>query len=365
LALQWMDDFTIYGTDTNRALRLLDGPYANTIRADLQVDPDPTAGGNQVLRVFGGGTGGDIRKILSSSQTTVGVAARYWITFLPIGIGSTNCPNIVTWKDTNNIVHCYVRIDASGYLRVYRAANGGLDTLIGSSSSPVIVTNAWRHIECKMVLNNVASGSVEVRLEGAVVVNITGVKTTSDITGASTTTIDAVSIQSQQDASGPVLYVKDFIVWDGSGAANNNFMGSCQVYKILPDADDGTLNWTPSTGTTGFNQINDTTPNDDSGYISAPVPLPSPCQFTMSDLPINTSSVRGVMLIHRSRKTDGGDGQLQASLISGANTGNGSNRTITTAYTYWWDMFDTEPVSGSSWSKTLVNAAKMKLNRTV
>jgi hypothetical protein len=52
------------------------------------------------------------------------------------------------------------------------------------------------------------------------------------------------------------------------------------------------------------------------------------------------------------------------SAVSGANTGNGVDRPITTAYTYMWDIFDLDP-SGSAWSRTLVNALQMKLNRTL
>jgi hypothetical protein len=359
--LQWMDDFTSYGTDTNRTARLSDGPYAAVSRFSLAVDPDPTAGGNQVLLGSGGGLGGFFRKVLTSAQTTVGVAARYFFNTLPSAGGLGECPTIASLADINNITHCYVIVNPSGFISAYRAENGATDTLLGTSASPVVVTNSWRHIETKFVLDN-AAGSIEVRFEGLTVFQVTGVKTTSNRTSAGTTAFNVV-LASEQDGAGPLMYVKDFIIWDGSGAVNNNFMGSCQVYKIQPDSD-VSLNWTPSTGTTGFNLINDTTPSDDTGYISAPTPAPSPAQFTLTDLPTNVTSVKGVMVIHRSRKTDGGDGSLQTSLISGVNTGNGSNRTITTAYTYWWDVFDQDP-SGTNWSKTLVNALKLQLNRTV
>jgi hypothetical protein len=69
------------------------------------------------------------------------------------------------------------------------------------------------------------------------------------------------------------------------------------------------------------------------------------------------------MPIQRSRKSDGGDGGLQVGLISGANTGLGANRQISSAYTYWWDIFDNDP-GGGAWSRPLVNALVLQLNRT-
>jgi hypothetical protein len=361
LALQWMDDFTIYGTDTNRANRLLDGPYAFVGRFDLQADPDPTAGGKQVLHGFAGGLGGEVRKILTAQLTTVGSAARYWLTHLPGNDTVGECPSFAAFKDINNKQHLRVSPNPSGYVEIWRTDGTG-EVMIGQSASPVIVTNAWRHIEVKAVFD-ASAGSVDVRLEGTTVLSISGIRTTSNVAGA-VASCNIFAFQSPQDGGiAPDMYVKDFILWDATGTANNSFFGSCQVYKIMPDAD-VSLNWTPSSGTTGFNLINGTTPDDDTGYISAPVPAPSPAEFTLSDLPVNVTSVRGVMTIHRSRKTDGGDGQLQVSVISGANTGNGADRTITTAYTYWWDTFDKDP-GGGAWTKALVNALHLKINRTV
>lgn len=359
--LQWMDDFTSYGTDAGRTARLQQGPYADNFGFITAVDPDVSAGGTYALQGNAGGTGGVFRKVLSSTQTTVGVAARYWLTTLQLGNGRIDGGmTLAALSDATTHTHCYVGVDASGYIRAWRSENGGGDTQLGITASPVMTTGAWRHVEVKFVLDN-AAGSIEVRLEGLTVLLVTGVKTTSNLSGAAAT---AGNVEFHTPpTSSCQMYVKDYIIWDGTGAVNNTFFGSCQVYKIIPNAD-VSLNWATSSGTTGFNLINETTPDDDTSYISAVSPAPSPAVFGLSDLPANTTSVRGVMILARSRKTDGGDGSLQASVVSGANTGNGVNRAITTSYSYWWDMFDQDP-SGVNWSKTLVNALNLKLNRTV
>jgi hypothetical protein len=453
-----MDDFTSYGTDGGNAARLLNGPYAEASAVTLQADPDPTAGGKFVLN---GGNGGAVRRVLSSPQTVVGMAGRFW----PINLSGETV--FMSVSDTNNVLLCWVAFDASGYIKAYRSDTAGF-VLLGTSANPVMIANAWQHMETKFVMD-ATSGSIQVRREGVTVLNVTGVRTTTDKVGALATIQNTVLYR---DAGWPLVavnhYVKDYIVWDGSSTVNNDFFGACQVYKLQP-ASDVARNWgtqqaaapvanTPTTSTTGgtlaagtyfyvvtailstgetvasnevsitttgttssntitwtaplgmtvtgyrvyrgtstgaenvfyapgnvltftdtnaastggtpptdtgtgWNKINDLTPDDDTTFITAASPPPSPYQAALTQLPANVTSVRAVMTMHRSRKTDGGDGFLQASLLSGANTGLGANRAITTAYTYWSDMFDQDP-SGVNWSKTLVNALNLKLNRT-
>lgn len=359
MAEQWKDDFTSYGTDGGRVARMLDGPYAELAWVDLIADPDPSAGGQYCLQVQTNSSS-IFRKALASAQTTVGIAARYWFTSLPSDTSQVPC--IAEFSDINNILHIWVRVNPSGYLEVLRRDNGPVDTLIGQTAAPVVIANAWRHYETKCVIDAV-NGSVVIRQEGVTVLNLTGVRTANNQPGVAASISNVRFQNGRLVSAGPNMNVKDFIVWDGSGATNNNFYGSCKVYKIVPDAD-VSLGWTPSSGVTGWNLINETTPSDDTGYIEAPFPLPAASTFTLTDLPANTTSVKSVTVFHRSRKTDGGDCQVQDSLISGANTGNGADRTISTAYTYWWDTFDLDP-GGGNWSKNLVNALKLKLNRTV
>lgn len=86
---------------------------------------------------------------------------------------------------------------------------------------------------------------------------------------------------------------------DGLGALNNDFMGSCSVYSIIPDSDVAAT-WARNVGADNF-------------------------------------------------------GNVQAGLISGASTALGANRPITTAYTYFRDVIETDPAT----------AAQLQLNRTL
>lgn len=361
MAVNFMDNFNIYGIDAGASARMLDGVYAEATRADLFVDPDLTAGGGMVLRKYSGGLGGDCRRVIPTARTVIGVAARYWYTSLPQAPTSYYQPTAVSIRDANNLQHINIRIDPSGIVHAFRQDTAG-EVDLGQSANPVIVVNAWQHMEVKVFLD-IAVGTVEVRVEGVPVLVIAAVRTTSNVAGSIASCQQIARISA---ASGPTMYVKDEIVWDTTTAFNNNFMGTCQVFKLIPDADVA-LNWTPfpAAPATGFDKINEVTPDDDTKYISAPFPLPAAYKCSISDLPVTVTSVRAIMPIHRSRKTDGGDGNIQIGVISGGSTGLGQNRPITTAYTYWWDVYDADPNGGIGWTRLAANAANLQLNRTV
>jgi hypothetical protein len=355
--INWMDNFNIYGIDGGRVGRMSNGIYAGVSWADLVVDPDATAGGTYVLASTNTNFS-SVRKVMPNPRTTMGAAARFWLSALP---SATREATYFTFADVSVFPHIAVNVDPSGYFRVYRADTGAL---LGSSANPVILANAWQHVEAKVFIDVGAIGTVEIRVEGITVVNIAGVRTAS-AAGGSAASVQNVLLLGGSGNYGATTYVKDFIIWDNTTGFNNNFMGSCQVYKIIPNGDVA-LNWTPSSGATGFNLINEVTPDDDVNYISAPAPgIPAAYKCSLSDLPVTVTSVRGVMPIHRSRKTDGGDGNIQLGAISGASTGLGADRPITTAYTYWYDVFDTDPATAGAWTRVSVNAMNLQLNRTL
>lgn len=352
MAVQWMDNFSFYGGSVSK---MLDGLYASANNIDLVADPDGVSPGF-VLHVAETFFYDTIRKVLTTARTTVGVAVRHYCANLP---GSTGPSGRITWDDVNALTHVYIDYDPSGNLRAWRNDTPS-PVLLGATSSPVILAHAWQHIEARVILD-AAAGSVQIRVEGVTVLNVTGVKTISNQSGI-VGTCQNVRLGANGFSN---VYFKDFIVWDDQTAFNNSFMGSCQVYRLAPDSDVA-LNWTPSPADgIGFDKINEANPDDDARYIAAPFPLPAAYKCGIGDLPATVTSVRSVQTVHRSKKVDGGDGNVQAGLVSGGSTGLGADRPITTAYTYWYDVFDANPNGAIAWTRTAVNALNVQLNRTV
>jgi hypothetical protein len=159
------------------------------------------------------------------------------------------------------------------------------------------------------------------------------------------------------------MYVKDFVAWDTAGSQNNDFLGSVQVYTLQLDGD-VSFNWDTSSGTVGYELIDELTP-DDAGYISAGDPPPAASEFGFENLPVDITSVKGLLTVARMRKTDGGDGQVQMGLLSGVDADLGTDRPITTAFTYYWDVSELNPTTLAAWTPTEVDDAVVTIDRTV
>jgi hypothetical protein len=354
--LQWADTLNHYGTNT--AL-LLNGLYAENIDAggsptsSLLADPDT----NSTAKVFRCGTNWPftqtqgLRYVLTATQPTVGMAGKLWMSAVPAQDASTPCWE---WRDNTNAMIVRMRPNTVGGIAVFNSAG----TKIGETTGPVLSANAWHHLEAK-VFRSATVGTFEVRVNGTVALALTGLNL-----GASD--IAQVVWGSWQTANTGLIistYYKQLVLWDGTGTYNNNFMGTCSVIDINTDAD-VSLTWTPNSGAVGWSILDNNPPTDDTNYIAAATAVLAN-QFSLENLPSDVTSVRGGVVINRSRKIDGGDGNVQTSLVSGASTGAYTDRPITVAYTYWKDVFETDPATGVQFTPTAFNAAKLKLSRTV
>lgn len=354
--LQWMDNFGSYGAIE---AYMLNGLYAQ-MSGTLLPDPDPLATGN-VLRIDSDGVNPKqtLRKVLSSTQATVGIAFRIWMDNLPADAAMNP---MMQWNDNVNGNLVSLSVNPTGSLTLsLNGGNSNPGTLIASTAGPVLIANAWQHVEALITIN-AATGAYEIRVEGINVLSGSGVNTKG--TGASNCAIVAASNKANGTGAGITMYIKDFVIYDGSGAHNTTFIGSVTVFRLTPSADVTLGGWTTSSGATGFNLINESPP-DDAGYVqSAPIPTVA-CSFSLTDLPADVTSVRGLMTLVRAQKTDGGDADLQVSVKSGASTANGADRPITTAFTYWYDIQEEDPATAALWLPAAVNAATLKLSRTL
>jgi hypothetical protein len=108
------------------------------------------------------------------------------------------------------------------------------------------------------------------------------------------------------------------------------------------------------------------TPPVDTGYIQADDTPPAPAEVLFTALPDDVTSVRGLISITRSFKTDGGDGNLQSSLSpNGTDYALGADNPVTTAATYRFDISQVSPDTAAAWSPSEVNTIRQRYDRTV
>lgn len=347
MTVMFADDFKGYGTTI--AL-MLNGLYAQVDNSNLVADPDPLASGNVFETAVDSNNGIRLRRVFPAAVTHAGFLLRLWMDSLPstdqrtLGYGFSNNSNVMQFQ---------LGVSPTGAIVI---RDGSFAVEIGRTAGPVLLANAWNHIELDAVASATV-GTMEVRVNGVSVLTLTNVNTGTQY---SQFRID------NPNSSGvtKIWYAKDLVTRNASGTQNTGFMGTVSVVGRTT-ASDVAFPWTASHGTVGWSLLDNSPPVDNTDFITAPFPAPAASIFTLTNLPINVTSVRAMITQVRARKVDGGDGNLQASLISSGDTADGSDRPITTAFTYYEDVFEVDPHTAAAWTPAAANAAEFKINRTV
>lgn len=346
------------GIYDNNAAYMLNGVWAENGGGALVNDPDPNIGSAGIvfrsIGQFSAAGGG--RFVIPAEVTTLGVAVRLWMSNLPISAGSAP---FITFRTNINSDIITVRVSTTGQVEAASGTDGAGEggTSLGFSV-PCLTANAYNHIEIKAT-KGAGTGAVEVRVNGTAKLTLTGL--TLSASNIAQFYMGSMDVGSGSDIT---CYWKDLIVWDTSGSYSNDFQGALAVYDMVPDSDIS-LNWTPSTGATGWNLIDENVVND-ADYISAASPPPAAAVFGLTNLPPDVTTIRALLPIYRAVKSDGGDCTLQAGLTpNNVDWVNGAARPMTTAFTYWWDALHTSPATTAPWTPAEANAAYVRVNRTV
>lgn len=350
MSLVHAENFGYYGTDETL---MSDGIYATVNGVTLENDPDGLSAEKVLQLAFTSNFA--LRYVLPAAHATVGVALRMWLTAIPSA--DTSRPTVVSWRNGSNVIIASLVVTPTG---AFSFINGNGTVATSTTSGPVITANGWYHIEAKLVCDTGGAGTFEVRVEGVPVMELTGLTT-----GVHASAAQVAHGAGLTGVSGTNWYMKDYVVWDGAGTANNDFLGSVFAYELTPTADvDFPTGWS-STGADGYSILDNDPPLDGVAYISADDSPPAVAVFSLSNVPADVTSVKGLITRVRMAKADGGDGQMMVSLRSNGVDDNGADRPLTTAQTYWSDVSELDPDTAAAWTPGAVDAAQLVLERTV
>lgn len=355
MAIRWADSFDHYGTTSGGRPNMLSGAWAQFDHgngADPEVNSTQARTGTYSLRLAHNSlaTGALLaRRVFGTSLTVAGIAFGAYFDALP----ATNNIHGFSFRDGANasIVDVYVQSD--GALAAY-----ALGVLVGTSD-PVITASSWNHIEAKLVCDEIV-GSVEVRVNGLAVLNVTDIDTGPALSAA------AIRFGSFTTGGGNLTwYIDDVVAWDDSGTANNDFLGTQRVETIFPVADTAEADWTITGGSgPGYDAINDPDPDGDTSFISSDL-AGDISEFGLDALPPETEEIAGVYIPAMAKLVDAGTGNLKVSLVSGVAVDEGPDTVLTTAYQYWGSVFETDPATTLAWTKAGLEAALVRVEKTV
>lgn len=229
------------------------------------------------------------------------------------------------------------------------------DTVVaGGTSTFAFNTGVWYWVEIKFISALSSAGSIEVRVNGSVIVTSSAMTTASG-GGTTVNTFRIFSI-----ANGTAAYIDDLIVNNASGSVNNGYPGDCRIDTVRPTADSGTVDWTSSSGTS-HNDVDD--PNGasdgDSSYISSNT-VSQVSRFTNGALSGSSSSILGVVMRSKAKKTDAGARTYNNEMKSSSTTADAT--AFDPGTTYAWspgagdNLKELDPNGNIAWADAAVNA---------
>lgn len=358
MALLWMDGFDHYGTGATGNDNMLRGLWAgvNTSgAAAVGITNSTSRTGSCSMRISESGVAGNprLRRVFGASYDVVGFAGVYFLSTLPEG----NEHQFVQFRDSDNAAQIGFVITSTGAIRAYR---GSYSALLGTSADAVVVASAWQHIEFACHIHD-SAGWAEVRVNGVTVLSLSGIDTkATSLAGAAQV---ALSVRQAGPATaGPNYYIDDIFAWNDQGDSNNSFIGDKRVGLITPNDDTAQADWTPAGSVTGFGAISEIPQDADTTYIEAQ-DAGYVSEFELQDAVGDIGAISAVQTYVIQRKTVAGVCNTRVGLVSDAAETLGADRPVTEQYTYYTDMFESDPNTAAPWTKTGLSAARLKIER--
>ena len=224
-------------------------------------------------------------------------------------------------------------------------------TTIATSAGQVPVSGAY--VEIKGLIN-AGAGTVELRVNGAVVMNLGSLNTLGGVSAA----WDGVRIFTTGPNAAIDTTMDDLVVWDTSGSNNNDFLGDVAVLLSQPQAGNGAnTGLTPSTGSDHGALVDEATQNADTDYNSGSTAGVKDT-YAMTDVSV-TGSVKAVVVDLIARKDVTGLKQVCPVYRIGGADYDGSTLNCGTQYAGLRQVFESSPATSAAWTVSEVNGAEL------
>lgn len=337
MALLWIEGFEGFG-DTNGVAPQPTGIMARkypVIAREAFFDVE-TGRNGRCIEIFPSADYFQTPFITNEATLVCGIAFN-----MPTGLPTTFASNIIQfWEGANYGVN--IRVNTSGTISAHRGT-----TLLGTSALG-LGSGTWYYIELKVLANN-STGTVEVKVNGSTWLNLTS----QDTQPGTNAWHDAVRI-GQTNAT---CRFDDMYVLDGSGSANNDFLGNRKVVALDPDGAGDNTDWTPSAGSNYQNVDDGDEVDEDTTYNETSTDADEDL-YTYENLPGVTSSVDGLQITTETRVTTGSM-DLSSVIKTGTTTDAGTADTITsTAYVTSVRVEEQDPDTSAAWTPSGVDGAQ-------
>jgi hypothetical protein len=330
----------------------------------------------------------------SSSSFATGMRARDWIANSAVNLGGTTggrfgglafAPHpsngwrhfwsaaaseftfgaALNGQSFSSSVHLHFGMDGTRHVGLIFNADGSISitrdaTVLATSDIAVINNGVWVSLEVEVVIDD-SAGRVSVYVEGDKVVEVTG----ADTRNGTPTQCNCVQLGGSS--------------WTGAGSSGNHYWDDLYVIDsatkpsnaqrietLVPVSDGGTLQWTPGTGTTHYNLVDElpvtTTANDNLqsstvGHVD---------ELNLADLSNVPAEILAVQAYAFGSKDDAGHRAIKVGVKAGATVAEPANDTyLTVAGGCSNLLMSANPDTAGAWNAAAVNSLIIRPRLTV
>ena len=292
------------------------------------------------LRLGGAaGASGNVRRVVSNTATKV-------LGFAVYLNGPLNVPQSVFYIqfDYTGTGRGGLMMNSDGTFTYYRSINESGQAVLGTTSKGLL-SGRWYFVQMKVLFSETV-GTVEVKINGESVLNLTGVNT-----GAYT--VNNIYLHT---ATTPGYSAKDPRI-DDLYVDTADFRGDRRVELLMPTANGYYEQWTPTGGTINFECVDDNPPNQDTDYNGATV-LTYKDSFEFSDMETTAGAVPVVVVECYARKDDAGERYIRPFARIGTVDYNGGTMYLGDDYQFLFYFWEQNPATSAAWEISEVNSTE-------
>lgn len=342
MSLVWAEPFDQYGSNLSG---LLAQSGYSTVKGT-------TCGGRTgsygiQFNWFFGGQDGWLTRPLDTSTAIIGQGAA----INPQG-GQMNANNAngagFIWNSAGGTREMNVSAMSDGSLAIFDRTG----TKVGQTPANMLIPNTWIWVEAvaKQNTGGANTGYAEIRVQG---------NSQCIVNNINLPNVFAYHGMGGAGSGNQNCQFDDWIVWNGLGTKNNNFMSDRRLVFCTPNGN-GATNQFAFTGATAWQSCN-VIPPVDTTYIDGAVGNIS--DFTKAAIGINSTDIAALVAVGRLFKSDAGTATGRIGINSNSNVNNSADFSPGTTGAFYYYPVELDPNGSVAWTKAAADAALVRITR--
>lgn len=361
MAILFMDGFDHYSTSGIKFSTVGTGAYdlidasSTTVRRP-QLLTMPVLGGLG-LNIPGSGFNDGITKNLPSVYSTGSFGVGFHL-YIPDGQSKNSANyNLMSFYNSSTLRYC-VALTQAGNIEIRSAKTTG--GTVYAASTDTLDDATLYHIEIKYVFSATVGG-ISIQVNGQPFVSALTLNTSAASVSSITWGYSGSNVWTGTSAG---FIMDNFYIWDSTGTINNDFIGERNVYTVMPNADTATADWTLSSGTSGYDLINDVPPAGATNYLSSDT-IGQESRFDLASLTNTGVTIQAIQVVAQAQKADSGAASLSIGVIeSGGLTDYSADQVLTQSqYLYFTHVSETNPATSTFWTPSDIAGVKVGIKR--